>query len=208
MSYLVNLKIEGKRVLVVGGGTVALRKVQGLLAAGARVAVVAPMACDELGGLAEVGRVELTLRPYEPRDLRGAFVAVAATDDEAVNARVFEDAQAAGLLVNVADRPALCTFTLPAVVRRGALTLGVATDGRCPGLSREIRADLEGLFGEEYGRLVEVLADVRARLIAAGVPTGEVQKTLTRLYREGILEVIREGDESRLAAFIEARLPG
>ena len=170
--------------------------------------MVAPEACDELGGLAEAGRVELTLRPYEPRDLRGAFVAVAATDDEAVNARVFEDAQAAGLLVNVADRPALCTFTLPAVVRRGALTLGVATDGRCPGLSREIRADLEGLFGEEYGRLVEVLADVRARRDEAGVPTGEVQKTLTRLYREGILEVIREGDESRLAAFIEARLPG
>ena len=175
MSYMVNLAVEGRLAVVIGGGQVAARKVQDLLAAGARVMVFAPRACHRVVALAEEKRIQLHFRPYTKADLAGAFVAVCATDDEEVNARVAAlaeehriqlhlrpyaktdlagafvavcatgdpevnarvagDAASMGVLVNVVDRPALCTFTVPATLSRGDLTLAVATEGRCPALA-------------------------------------------------------------------------
>lgn len=202
MSYFVNLNVKGRKAVVVGGGNVALRKVGGLLAAGARVSVVAESPHPEIRLLAAAGRLRLEARPYADGDLEGAFLAVAATDDEEVNARVSAEAVRRGILVNVADRPALCTFTLPAVVRRGDLTLAVATDGRCPALSRALREELENTYGEEYAGLTDLMGSLRGRLMAEGRPYGEIQKALEALYRGGALRLLAEGDREGLRDLI------
>jgi precorrin-2 dehydrogenase/sirohydrochlorin ferrochelatase len=194
MSYLVNLVMEGKPVVVVGAGRVAGRKVEGLLAAGARVTVVAPRAGPEIQALTEAGRIRVLRKLYAKGDLEGALLAVAATDDEAVNAAVSEDAQALGVLINVVDKPALCTFTLPAVVRRGELTLAVATEGRCPSLARAIREELEARYGPEYGEALALLGRMRAELSAKGWESSRIQRAVAELYRGGIVSLIAAGN--------------
>lgn len=202
MAYLVNLDIRGRLAVVVGGGRVAVRKVRKLLQGGARVKVVAREAEAELALLASQGRIALEERPYAPGDLSGAFLALACASDEAVNAAVSEEARRLGILVNVADRPALCTFTLPAVVRRGDLTLAVATDGRCPALSRALREELERSYGEEYGALTDLMGRLRERLMAAGRTYGEVQKALEAVYRGGAAKLLAAGDAEGLRRLV------
>ncbi|MGC8763506.1 MAG: precorrin-2 dehydrogenase/sirohydrochlorin ferrochelatase family protein [Acidobacteriota bacterium] len=202
VAYLVNLQLKGRLAVVVGGGRVAVRKARKLLDGGARVKVVAPEAEGELRLLAAEGRIALENRPYAPGDLAGAFLAIACTSDEAVNAAVSAEARRLGILVNVADRPALCTFTLPAVVRRGDLTLAVATDGRCPALSRALREELERSYGEEYGALTELMGRLRDRLMAEGRPYGAVQKALEAVYRGGAVRLLAAGDGEGLSALV------
>jgi hypothetical protein len=141
MSYLVNLALEGRAAVVVGGGEVAARKVQGLLAAKANVTVIAPHLCEAIVARADERRIPAHRRPYRTGDIAGAVVAIAATDDEGINARVAGDAAAMHVLVNVVDRPALGTFAVPATLRRGDLTLAVATGGRCPALAGVLLLD-------------------------------------------------------------------
>jgi siroheme synthase-like protein len=145
MGYMVNLVVEGREALIVGGGEIASRKVEDLLAAKARVTLVAPGVCEKIEALAD--RIQLHRRPYEPGDIGDAFVVIAATDDEALNAAVSRDCAARNVLVNVVDRPALCTFTVPATVHRGDLTIAIATNGRCPALASILREELEDRYG-------------------------------------------------------------
>src|ERR1035437_6605212 len=165
MSYLVNLALEGRAAVVVGGGEVAARKVQDLLAAKANVTVIAPQVCDRIVALADEKRIVMHGRPYDTGDLAGAFVAIAATDDQDLNARVANDAAAMNVLVNVVDRPALCTFTVPATVRRGDLTLAISTEVRClalAGIHRRIRDSLAGIYRE--GAIQRIAAGDRDKL--------------------------------------------
>src|SRR5512144_1088206 len=141
------LSLRGKRVLVVGGGEVALRKTQGVLAEGAIPKVIAPEVVPGLEALEREGAIELRRRCYRPGDAAGFALVFAATDDPGVNARVFGEAQQAGIWVNVADEPALCTFHLPARVQRGAMQLAVASDGGAPFVVRRLRQMLERRFG-------------------------------------------------------------
>jgi len=206
VSYLVNLTLAGQPALVVGAGTIAARKIEGLLDAGAAVRVVAPRVCDEVARLAAAGRIVLERRAFAEGAVAGALLVVAATDDEAVNAAVSRDATAAGVLVNVVDRPALCTFTIPAVVRRGALTLAVATEGQCPACARAIREELERRYGPEYGAVLQLLGRARAHLRAAGWDSPRIQATLAELWRADIVDCVRRGDEARIRRLLESHL--
>lgn len=202
MSYLVNLVVEGRSVVVVGGGAVAARKVAALVDAKARVTVVAPRVCEALDALERSGEVRVERRAYAPGDVSGAFVVVAATDDEEVNRQVAGDARAARALVNVVDRPALCAFTVPAVVRRGDLTLAVATGGRCPSLARAIREQLERQFGPEYAEAVARLGELRRRLIAEGWESPRIHRAISALVDAGLVQAIASGDEARAASLL------
>jgi precorrin-2 dehydrogenase/sirohydrochlorin ferrochelatase len=206
MGYLVNLTIKGRPAVVVGGGSVASRKVRDLLDCGGDVTVVASTVCPEIQELAAAGRVRLFLHLYSSDDLCGAFVAVAATDDEEVNARISREAQAAGVLVNVVDRPALCTFTLPAVVRRGDLTIAIATEGRCPALASILREELGETFGPEFAEAVRVFGEIRRQMIAQGWNSGRVREAVRRLYKAGLVDKIKQGDRAGLAALIRTHL--
>lgn len=173
LTYPVNLiGLNGRRCLVVGGGLVALRKAEGLVAAGAAPRVVAREAVPELVVLAERGVIRLDLRPFDPADLDAAFLVIAATDDAALNRQISAEAQARGALVNVVDVPDESNFIVPAVVRRGEMTLAVSTGGASPALARRLRERLEFQFGPEYEQLVDLLAELRPEIMGR-VPPGK-----------------------------------
>src|SRR2546428_682603 len=161
--YPVFLELAGRHVLVVGGGLVAERRVHGLLAADATVTVVSPALTPALAALASGGRLRHHRRGFEPGDLDGVDLAFAATDRGEVNAALFVAACARGVWVNAADDPAHCTFILPAVVRRGGLSVAVSTGGTSPALARAIREELERYLTAEYATLAEIAAAARRR---------------------------------------------
>ncbi|HVE93501.1 MAG TPA: bifunctional precorrin-2 dehydrogenase/sirohydrochlorin ferrochelatase [Acidimicrobiales bacterium] len=166
--YPVNLVLAGRRCLVVGGGNVAARKIEGLVACGAAVTVIAPDVVAEID--AQPGlRVER--RRFAPGDCAGHWLVVVATDDPMVNAAVAEDATSAGIWVNAADDPDNCSLTLPAVHRRGDLTVAVATGGRSPAVASWIRDRVAAMLGPDIDELLAVVAEVRTELQAAGRPT-------------------------------------
>ena len=187
-QYPVSLVVDGKPVLVVGGGRVAARKVEGLLVCGAQVTVVAPDVADELQNRPGVTVEE---RPYRAGDIDGYRLVVSATDDPAVNRSVHDDAEAAGVWVNSADDPANCTFMLPSVLRRGPITVAVATGGHSPGLAAWLRRRLEDEVGPEYETLLDLLAEARAEVQAEGRSTEGVDWQ-SALDSE-ILDMIRAG---------------
>jgi precorrin-2 dehydrogenase/sirohydrochlorin ferrochelatase len=206
MGYLINLVLQGKPAVVVGAGSVALRKVQGLLETGARVTVIAPRSCEAIRALAAVGRVALLSREYRSGDLAGSMLAIAATGDEGVNAQISDEARSLGILVNVVDRPASCSFTLPAVVRRGDLSLAVATEGRCPALARALREELESRYTEDYARLLGVMGGLREGMMARGWDSPRIQAALSRLYHGGLLGVLASGDRNAVETFLRKEL--
>lgn len=165
MSYYpVFLDIEGKRCVVVGGGTVAHRKVIMLLGHAGDVEVISPKLCPELKELVSDGSIKAVRRAYRTGDLDGAVVVIAATDDRETNERVAQEAREKRVLVNVVDTPDLCDFIVPSYVRRGDVTVAVSTNGKSPALARKIRKEIEKHFGAEYGALASLLEEVRGEL--------------------------------------------
>jgi siroheme synthase-like protein len=155
--YMACLDLEGRRCLVVGGGTVGLEKAAGLAACGAHVTVVSPELHE---GFAEL-EVEWLARAYETGDLDGAFLVVAATSKRVVNERVRDDAEARSMLCNVADVPDLCNFILPAVHREGPIAVAVSTGGASPALAKRLRSQIAELVGPEHAELAEELRALR-----------------------------------------------
>ena len=140
--YIACLRLSGRRCVVIGGGEVGLEKVEGLLACDADVTLVAPEAHPELVQLALEGSIRWERREYESGDLDGALIAIAATDDTDLNIRVFEDAEARSMLVNVVDVPPLCNFILPAIVRTGPLAVAISTAGASPALAKRMKREI------------------------------------------------------------------
>ena len=209
-QYPVNLVVTGQRCLVVGGGRVAARKVEGLLACGAAVHVVAPTVGDEVRALAPVdGAVPGASLTWEERAYRrgeaaGYRLVVSATDDAEVNRAVYGDGEAAGVWVNSADDPANCSFTLPAVVRRGPVMVTVSTGGQSPALATWLKARVAEEIGPEYEVLVSLLAAEREAIQAAGRSTEDVdwQKALD----SDMLALIRAGNVRRAKERLKACL--
>src|SRR5689334_19827690 len=162
------VELEGRPCVVIGGGAVAERKVRALLDVGAVVTVVSPALSSALAALVATGRVAHLARGYADGDLIGAALAFAATDDGAVNAAVAREGRARGVWVNAADDPAHCDAILPAVVRRGLVTVAVSTGGASPALARAVRERLERALPEAIGPLAEAAAAARRELRAAG----------------------------------------
>ncbi len=195
--FPVMLSVRGRRCLVVGGGGVAVRKVEALVAEGAQVTVVAPGPQPRLRTLAEGGVITLEQRPYRPGEAVGFVLVFAATDDREVNRRVFEDANAAGIWANVADDPELCSFHLPSRVRRGELQLTVSSSGAAPFATRRLRQVLERRFGPEWGEWLAAAAEFRRRVRQLALPPGE---------EEGMFDAFFSATVS--ATELRCRVPG
>lgn len=163
--YPVNLSVKNKRCLVLGGGKVAERKVKRLLESGARVSVVSPSVTPGLRRLREKNKIILKNREFRPKDLSGIFLAISAADDRKINSAVSSYCRKNDILVNVVDSPEECGFVLPSVVRRGALTISISTDGLSPALSKRIRQDIEKRYGAEYAGYLRMMKKVRPRVL-------------------------------------------
>ena len=191
--YPVFLDVAGRPVVVIGGGTVALRKVEGLLDAGALVTVVTPDLHPELRPLVEEGRVRHQQRGYRHGDLEGCLLAFVATDDRSLNAAVAREGKERGVWVNAVDDPANCDFIMPGVVRRGDIIVAVSTSGGSPAMARKMREELEAFLTQEYVLLLELAAEVRGELREKGVQVdpevwnaaldGELRGLLARGHR-------------------------
>jgi siroheme synthase-like protein len=194
--YIACLRLSGRRCVVIGGGEVGLEKVEGLLACDATVTLVAPAAHPELVQLALEGSIRWEQREYESRDLEGALIAIAATDDTDLNIRVFEDAEARSMLVNVVDVPPLCNFILPAIVRTGPLAVAISTAGASPALAKRMKREIGEQFGEPYANLAILLNDARG-WAKATLPTYQDRKRFFEAIVNGDpdpVELLREGD--------------
>ena len=167
-TYPVNLDLQGRRCVVVGGGKIAEEKIKGLLEAGALVQIVAPRLAVALEELCQSGRVGVSRREYARGDLDGAFLAIAATDDSATNALVFSEAEELKVLLCSVDDIDHCHFAAPATVRRGDLLVAISTAGKAPALAKRLRKELGASFGPEWGALVDVLSEARSEAIALG----------------------------------------
>jgi precorrin-2 dehydrogenase / sirohydrochlorin ferrochelatase len=200
MSYPAMLNLEGRPVLVVGGGRVARRKVEALLEAGAQVRLVSPQAGPDLAGWAQEGRIDWYPREYEPIDLEGCWLVLAATDNAEVNSRIAGDAERAGIWSNIADRPELCGFTVPASLRRGALTMAVSTGGASPLLAARIRDDLARQYGPEWAAYGRLLAAVRARILSVGKGSEENRVVFKAALEADLLTPLKSGDQEELEA--------
>jgi len=204
--YIACLKLTGRRCLVVGGGQVGLEKVEGLLACDGAVTVVAPDLEPALADYAAEGSIRWLARAYEPADLEGCFMVIAATNDSEVNIGVYEDAEKRAMLANVVDVPPLCNFILPAIVRTGPLAIAISTAGASPALAKRMKREVSEQFGEAYADLAVMLNDVRG-WAKGTLPTYQDRK----VFFEGIvngepdpIDLLRAGDVAAVRDLIEA----
>ena len=193
-------------VVVVGGGEVAVRKVQGLLAAGVGVTVISPQLAPELQALAGQACIAVLSRAYQPGDLADVRLVIAATGDPQVNQAVWQEAQARGCLVNVVDDPAHCTFHVPAVVRRGPVTISIGTGGASPALAKWLRRHISADIGPEYEQLAVLLAELRPR-VQSCIPA-ENRQALWRELINALLPLLREGNQAGARQAAESILQG
>jgi precorrin-2 dehydrogenase/sirohydrochlorin ferrochelatase len=204
-QYPVNLILQGTRCLVVGGGPVAARKAAGLLACQAEVHVIAPSLSPEMAALP----VSVEQRPYRAGDVAGYRLVLAATDDRDVNRTVFDEAEAQGTWVNSADDPALCTFTLPSVIRRGSIMVTVSTGGRSPALASWLKHRFEDELGPEYQVLVDLVARAREDMRAAGRSTERadwqsvLDSDMLELIKAGNVDLARERLQTWLSSSLD-----
>ena len=168
-AYPVMLDLSSRHCLVVGGGAVAERKVEGLVEAGARITVVSPSLTHPLLRLATDAQLRWRPREYVTGDAEGFVLVMVATDDVSVNAAVAAECRERGILINCADDPARCNFILPSVLKRGALTVTVSTGGASPTMARLVREELEALLPGDVAALTDVMAEVRRTLREGGI---------------------------------------
>jgi precorrin-2 dehydrogenase / sirohydrochlorin ferrochelatase len=188
------LEMNQRRCVVIGGGAVAERRIDGLLAAGANVTVISPTITEGLGSLLAEKRMRHIERAYETGDLAGYDLVFVATDEPGVNARVCRDARAQRVWINSADDPAHCDFILPAVIRRGDLIVAISTGGASPAATRTIREELDQYFTGDYAGFVRIAEEVRNELrgrsvaVSADAWNQALRGDFRRLLREGRTE--------------------
>jgi precorrin-2 dehydrogenase/sirohydrochlorin ferrochelatase len=184
-----NIDVRAMTVLVVGGGTVAGRKITSLLEAGANVCVVAPEISSRIRSLEATGAIKVKIKHYHVSDLTNTFLVVAATNDPQTNLNIASDSRQRGILVTVTDAPEAGNCIFPAVLRRGNLEISICTNGKYPGFAVEIRDLLACVIGEEYDTILETLTTEREKLLTEGSFNTYNKQVLRSRARELINEL-------------------
>lgn len=208
--YPIMMNLEGKEVLVIGGGRVAFRKVGGLLESGALVTLISPEIDDGLKKLSDSGKIRWIAERFQ-ESLMHSYSNVAlifgTTDRRDVNVRIFEASMHSRIPCNIADMPDLCTFFVPAVINQGDLLIAVSTGGSSPALARRIREELEKKFGPEYAVLTKLLGELRSQVVGTGSNPDENKKLFLEILDSEMLAALRENDMSRALEILEGILP-
>jgi siroheme synthase-like protein len=191
------VKLEGRLIVVVGGGTIAEGKIPGVLTAGARIRLIAPSITPQIAAWVRFGKIDWLPKEFEAEDLHGAFLAIAATSAPGVNETVFRDAEARGILCNAVDDIEHCHFYYGAVVQRGDLQIAISTNGKSPALAQRLRQELETEFGPEYEVWLQWLGAAREAL-RANAPSSETTKQLLHelasrpMFEEFLRQAVRQ----------------
>ncbi len=204
--YPVNLNIYNKKVLVVGGGTVATRKAERLAERGADITVVSPEISPEIAGFVKQSRVRWVDRTYKAGDEKGAFAVFCAISPGKKSIKIeeglFKRCVKKNILINIADKPEFCTFTLPALVSRGEFDIAIFTGGLSPRLAKKIKEDLEKVYGSEYDTYVKILGLIRHEIKMKKWPQGKNQKLFEELVDSDLFELVKDKKYSEISLFI------
>ncbi len=193
MSFFpINIEISNRKIVVVGGGAVAERKISRIVAAGGNPIVIAPQLTGTLVKLREKSAITHLARQYQDGDLCGAFLAIAATNDKAVNTAVATEAEGCSVLADICNVPEKSSFTMPAVLTRGDLVIAVSTGGKSPALAKKIRDTLAESFGDEYITTVRLLGAVREKLLTTAANSAYNSRLLSELAAHDLPRFIKE----------------
>lgn len=201
--YPVFLNLKDRLCVVVGGGNVAERKVQGLLHTGAKIKVISPELTETLHTLNEEGKIIWIPRGYQPGDLQGAFLVITATNNPQVQKEVFQEAEERGIPCNIVDNPQLCSFIVPSLIRRGELIIAISTSGASPAVAKRLREQLELLFSEEFSLYLKVMRLIREEILNSNLSSEEKEKKLQTLALAPIFNYLKRGDYDLLMAILE-----
>jgi precorrin-2 dehydrogenase/sirohydrochlorin ferrochelatase len=203
-AYSINISLEKKTILIIGGGNVALRKIKTLIKyKPGLIKIVAPNILSEIKKLEKINIIKLYERLYEKEDFNDAHIVFGATSNSETNKDIYNEANSRGLLCNIIDAPLLCTFTVPSIIKRGDLIISINTSGKCPALSKEIRKKIEPLITKEYKILLDILFKVREHLINKNIKSKKIAYLLRKIINSNILNLIRKKDKKRIDRIIE-----
>ena len=192
--YPVNLDIRNRNCLVVGGGDVGTRKVMTLLDCGAMVVVVSPAVTEKIEELSNKGLIKLERRGFKPTDLDQMFLVIGATDNPELNRQIHAGAERLGMLCNIADRPEVCNFILPAIVNRGDLIIAISTSGKSPAFAKTMRKDLEKKFGTEYAEFLTLMGGIRTKLLSEDHEPEAHKHVFENLINGDLVNLIKHRD--------------
>lgn len=206
MSYYpILLELRGKTILVVGGGTVAQRKIEKLLEYDASISIISRGLKGKLKELVDSGKVAHIGEEFKEKHLDGAFLVIAATDDKGLNHWISESAEKRGLLINAVDQPADCSFIVPSIVRRGDLLISISTSGKSPALAKKIRRELDAQFGSEYETFLILMGHLRKEVLSLGLSQDENSMIFNEIVDSGIIEALAR-DDWKAVEFILGRI--
>lgn len=192
--YPAYLDIKGKKCVVVGGGEVAERKVNLLLRCGADITIISPDLTEGLEELSLNGEIKYIKDEFKEKHLKNAFLVIGATDNHKVNLKIYKEGSKSEILVNIADSPNLCNFTVPSVVERGELVIAISTGGKSPSLSKKIREELEVRYGIEYAEFLKMMGELRERILHKIPDKNKREEIYKRLVNSDIIDLIKNGN--------------
>ncbi len=205
--FPINISLKAHKFLIVGGGKVALRKIELLMDFGADITVVAPEPLDRIEYYSTKNQIKLIKRKYESPEAGNYGLVIAGSDDETVNRTVYDDCHKAGVLVNVVDNPPLCDFIFPAILKRDAMSVAISTDGKAPFLAAHLRLILENIFPEHWKRIVRLAGDFRKKVTQKwGDNTTERFASLDRFLSADWKTIIKNKNDAELQTELERLL--
>ena len=205
--YPVFIQLEGKKVVVVGGGNVAHRKVLALLECGASIHLAGKALTPELEQMVENEEIHFLGREFKDEFLDHAFMIIAATDDKALNHHISTCARKKGVLVNAVDQPPDCDFIVPSILRRGDLLIAISTSGKSPALARKIRKGLETQFGHEYAEILAIMGRLRKEVLHLGLSQKENALIFQKIVDADVFKNFSEGFSARMEEHLRDILP-
>ena len=200
--YPIYLDIKNRNCLVVGGGSVGIRKVLTLLACGANVTVVSLDATEKLQELSNNGMIKLKERPFQTIDLDDRFLVIGATDNQELNFKIHVEAERRGLLCNIADLPKACNFILPSIVNRGDLIIAISTSGKSPGFAKKLRKHLEKEFGDEYAEFLNLMGAIRKKLLNKDHEPEAHKHLFEQLMERDLVQMLKDGNTDSINSLL------
>ncbi len=202
--YPLFVDLHHKKVVVIGGGRVAARKVIPLISSGGDVLLVSPELTDEIKQLAAHGRITIRQREFQPEDLEGAWLVVSATDDRETQQQVVAEANRRRIFCNVVDIPDMCSFIVPSMVRRGDLCIAISTAGKSPAVAKRLRKEMEEAYPVIWGIYLQLLGKLREFILSSSSDSEEKTRLCNALAEPNILKWLTEDDWESIAAWAES----